>query len=189
MAPTSALWSHRKSNTAYVGSWRALLDLIRSSTRYLFPKPQQEHSWVQYHRCFNENLFQSIIKKWLYRHFSFSSVCSHQGAGIAVASWHIVSPGVTECLLGRVIWGWWVQAVSPPSHFTDVVSGQIGEQLNVTPYKHILTHILNAGRVNLSYTSCHLVCPFLFTLSFFSQPLIVFTSALAFILSVALVFS
>lgn len=52
------------------------------------------------------------------------------------------------CRLSRVIRGRWGPAVSPPSHFTDVVSGHIEEQLNVTLYKHILTYVLNAGCVN-----------------------------------------
>lgn len=51
--------------------------------------------------------------------------------------------------------------MSPPFHFTYVVSGHIEEQLNVTPYKHILTYILNSGCVNLYYLTCYLERPFL----------------------------
>lgn len=104
-----------------------ILDLRPSSTRYHFPKPQQEHSRTQYHQCFNENLFPGIIKKWFYQHLSFSWVHSHRGP---VLQWHhdtlsvqdplghIAQAQLLMCLLGRVITGRWDKAVSPPSHFT-----------------------------------------------------------------------
>lgn len=102
-------------------SWRgllrsAILDFIPSFTQYhSIPKSQQQYSLTQYHQCFNENLFQSIIKKGLYQHLSFIPACRCWELSITLASWHIVSPTHTEknvaqlellmCLLGKVIRG------------------------------------------------------------------------------------